>query len=144
MIQLFPLTPRYRLDDEQPWLRGIDPSRHYWIWVNGEQKRLVALPGLAVSSLEEFKVLIVQFQSLQPGDTMTLSRAASRCTLRCISLNCYAIESHLEGAEVWHLFDQETLQSLLMTAHPDWQCAPSDVELGRELLIRSWQQARVA
>jgi hypothetical protein len=38
MTELFTLSPRYRLDDELPWLEGIDPSRHYWIRVNGERK----------------------------------------------------------------------------------------------------------
>jgi len=27
-----------------------------------------------------------------------------------------------------------------MTAHPDWQCAPKDIELGRRLLLRSFEQ----
>jgi hypothetical protein len=64
--------------------------------------------------------------------------------IRCISPNCYALESRINDAPVWHLFDQETLDSLLMTAHPDWQCAPSDVELGRNLLLRSFSQATAA
>jgi hypothetical protein len=141
MKTLFCLSPRYRLDDESRWLEGIDPSRHYWMAVNGEQNLTVALPGLIVGSLAEFKQFIRQFRSLQPGETMTLERIASSCTIYCVSNNCYAIESEVNNAPVWHLFDQESLDSLLMTAHPDWQCAASDIELGRKLLMRSLQQA---
>lgn len=140
MEALFCLSPRYRLDDESPWLEGIDPSRHYWIAVNGEKKATMALPGLIVSSVSEFKEVIRQFRSLQPGEIMSLARISSRCMIRCVSPNCYALESRINDAPVWHLFDQETLDSLLMTAHPDWQCAPSDVELGRNLLLRSFAQ----
>ncbi len=137
----FCLSPRYRLDDELPWLEGIDPSRHYWIKVNGESSLTVAIPGLLVSSMDEIKQAMKQFRSLQPGEQMTLERVASSCVIHCISSNCYAIEIKVDNAPVWHLFDQETLDSLLMTAHPDWQCAPSGMELGRRLLVRSLQQA---
>ncbi len=137
----FCLSPRYRLDDESPWLEGIDPSRHYWIKVNGESSLIVAIPGLLVSSMDEIKQAMKQFRSLQPGEQMTLERVASSCIIHCISSNCYAIEIEVDNAPVWHLFDQETLDSLLMTAHPDWQCAPSGIELGRRLLVRSLQQA---
>lgn len=61
MNQLFPLAPRYRLDDESPWLKGIDPSRHYWININGEERLTVALPGLIVSSAQEFKQAILKW-----------------------------------------------------------------------------------
>jgi hypothetical protein len=137
----FCLSPRYRLDDESPWLEGIDPSRHYWIKVNGESSLTVAIPGLLVSSMDEIKQAMKQFRSLVPGEKMTLARVASSCTIHCISSNCYAIEIEADNAPVWHLFDQETLDSLLITAHPDWQCAPSGIELGRKLLVRSLQQA---
>lgn len=137
----FCLSPRYRLDDELPWLEGIDPSRHYWIKVNGESSLTVAIPGLLVSSMDEIKQAMKQFRSLQPGEQMTLERVASNCTIHCISSNCYAIETEVLGAPVWHLFDEETLDSLLMTAHPDWQCAFSGMELGRRLLVSSLQQA---
>lgn len=137
----FCLSPRYRLDDESPWLEGIDPSRHYWIKVNGESSHTVAIPGLLVSSIDEIKQVMKQFRSLQPGEQMTLERVASSCKIHCISNNCYAVEIEAMGALVWHLFDQETLDSLLITAHPDWQCAPSGIELGRRLLVRSLQQA---
>ncbi|WP_414544160.1 hypothetical protein [Nostoc sp. CCY0012] len=137
---LFCLSPRYRLDDESPWLEGIDPSRHYWVAVNGDKNLTVAIPGLVVSSMSELKQNIRQFRALQPGEKMTVARIASACTIHCISSNCYAIEDQINDAQVWHLFDQETLDSLLMTAHPDWQCAPSDMELGRRLLLRSLQE----
>ncbi|MEA5597482.1 hypothetical protein [Rivularia sp. UHCC 0363] len=137
----FCLSPRYRLDDELPWLEGIDPSRHYWIKVNGDNHLTVPIPGLLISSMDEMKQAIRQFRSLQPGEQITLVRAASSCKIYCISVNCYAIETEINDALVWHLFDRETLDSLLMTAHPDWQCASSDIELGRRLLIGSLQQA---
>lgn len=137
------LSPRYRLDDELPWLEGIDPSRHYWIAVNGDTNLTLAIPGLTVSSISELKQSIREFRALQPGEQMTLARVASSCTIHCVSTNCYAVEAQINNAWVWHLFDQETLDSLLMTAHPDWQCAPKDIELGRKLLMRSFQQAAV-
>lgn len=143
MEAFFCLSPRYRLDDESPWLEGIDPSRHYWIKVNGDKNLIVALPGLMVSSMSELKQAIRQFRFLQPGEKMTLDRIASGCTLHCVGTNCYAIESTINNAPVWHLFDQESLDSLLMTAHPDWQCAPSDIELGRKMLLRSLQTANI-
>ena len=139
----FCLSPRYRLDDESPWLEGIDPSRHYWIAVNGDRNVTVALPGLTVLSLRELKQAMREFRSLQPGENMTLVRAASSCRIHCVSPNCYGVEAQINDAPVWHLFDQETLDSLLMTAHPDWQCAPKDIELGRKLLLRSLEQATV-
>ncbi|MER3493768.1 MAG: hypothetical protein C4323_16485 [Mastigocladus sp. ERB_26_2] len=140
MEALFCLSPRYRLDDELPWLEGIDPSRHYWIMVNGDKNLTVALPGLIVSAKNELKQVMQQFRSLQPGEQMTLARIADTCKIHCVSSNCYAIEAEINGFPVWHLFDQETLDSLLMTAHPDWQCAPKDIELGRRLLLRSFEQ----
>jgi hypothetical protein len=144
MTQPFILSPRYRLDDESPWLEGIDPSRQYWISVNSNPGIKVAIPGLSVSSRQEWKQSIRQFRSLQAGEQMELVRIANRCTIHCISDNCYAIEADVAGAPVWHLFDQETLDSLLMTSHPDWQCAPKDIDLGRQLLTRSLQQVTAA
>ncbi len=143
MTQPFILSPRYRLDDESPWLEGIDPARHYWSAVNGDAGVKVAIPGLTVSSLKEWKQNIRQFRSLQAGEQMEIVRIATSCTIYCISDNCYAIESEVAGATVWHLFDQETLESLLMTSHPDWQCAPKDVDLGRQMLTRALQQVTV-
>ncbi len=141
MTPHFPLAPRYRLDDELSWLEGIDPARNYWIWTNGEREATVAIPGIVAPSLTEFKSLIRQFRALQPGDRMTLTRTADALVIHCISPNCYAIETQISKAPVWHLFDQETLDSLLMTGHPDWQCAPKDIELGRRLLLRAWTAA---
>lgn len=137
MKNLFSLSPRYRLDDESPWLEGIDPSRHYWIAVNGDKKVTSVIPGLIASSFEEFKQVISQFRSLEPGEMISLARISSRCIIRCIARNCYTLDSRIDDAPVCHIFDQETLESLLMTAHPDWQCTPSDIELGRRLLLRS-------
>ena len=144
MTQLFILSPRYRRDDESPWLEGIDPGRHYWIAVNGDVSFKVAIPGLVVSSLEEWKHTIQQFRSLQPGECMELVRIASSCTIYCISSNFYAIEADVAGATVWHLFDQEAIESLLRTSHPDWRCTPKDVDLGRQMLARSWQAVAVS
>ncbi|MEQ9551102.1 MAG: hypothetical protein RIM23_16000 [Coleofasciculus sp. G3-WIS-01] len=140
MTQPFILSPRYRLDDDSPWLEGIDPSRHYWIAINGDPDIQVAIPGLTVSSLKEWKQSIRRFRSLQPGARMEVVRIANTLTIECISANCYAIATEIDGAVVWHLFDQEALESLLMTAHPDWLCAPRDIELGRQRLARSWEQ----
>lgn len=139
MNQLFPLAPRYRLDDESLWLKGIDPSRHYWIEINGEQQLTTVLPGLMVSSASEFKQMILRWRSLQPGEQMKIERAAESSMIYCISENCYAIEDQNAPIPVWHLFDQETVESLLMTSHPDWKCSAKDLELGRELLARSLQ-----
>jgi len=144
MLPSFPLAPRYRLDDELPWLEGIDPSRHYWIKVNGDSCLTVAIPGLATSEFAEFRAAILAFRALHPGQAMQIQRVASACTIHCISNNCYAIASTLHEAEVWHLFDKETLESLLMTSHPDWQCAPKDIELGRRLLVANWERAIAA
>lgn len=140
MEAFFCLSPRYRLDDELSWLEGIDPSRHYWIRVNGDKNLTVALPGLLVSSKNDLKPIMERFRSLQPQEQMKLSRIADFCNIYCISHNCYAVEAKINGAPVWHLFDRETLDSLLMTAHPDWQCAPKDIDLGRRLLLRSLEK----
>lgn len=140
MTPLITLSPRYRLDDQSPWLLGIDPTRHYWIAVNGDtatQTNAIAVPGLLVSSLNEFKQSIRAFRALQPSESMQLQQVVSGCTIYCISFNCYAVEVETDASPVWHLFDRETLESLLMTAHPDWQCAPRDLELGRQMLVRS-------
>ncbi|MBP0001354.1 MAG: hypothetical protein J7641_20585 [Cyanobacteria bacterium SID2] len=144
MEPLFPLAPRYRLDDENPWLRGIDPARRYWLWVNGDDTVCTTVPGLSVSSFGEFKQAILRFRDLQSGDRMELRRVVGGCTIHCISSNCYAISDSIDRAPVWHLFDRETLESLLMTAHPDWQCAPSDIELGRDLMEQMFARSMAA
>ncbi len=144
MTSPFILSPRYRLDDESIWLEGIDPSRNYWIYINGEANTATLIPGLIVSSVMDLRQVMQQFRSLQPQEQMTVARAAANLTIHCVSSNCYAIEAEFAGAPLWHLFDQETLTSLLMTSHPDWQCAPKDIELGRKLLLRSLGQATTA
>ncbi|MDJ0713847.1 MAG: hypothetical protein QNJ54_06475 [Prochloraceae cyanobacterium] len=136
----FILSPRYRLDDQSPWLEGIDPSRQYWIFVNGDTRVSVVIPGLNVSSLNELKEIILRFRSLQPKEEMTVERIAGSYKIQCISSNCYAVEGEVAGAETWHLFDRESLESLLMTSHPDWQPAPEHIELGRRQLAKSFQQ----
>lgn len=144
MKSFFPLAPRYRLDDESPWLEGIDPTRHYWLAVNGDQEAIAVLPGLLPESFESFKRAMLTFRALQPGEQMSLSHISGHSTIYCVSQNCYAIEAEFQGALVWHLFDQETLDSLLMSAHPDWQCSPKDLELGRRMLQMSWSQPAAA
>jgi len=146
MTSLFSLSPRYRLDDAS-WLQGIDPARNYWILVNGDveaEENTVAIPGLTVSSVSEFKQAIRKFRALQPSEQMKLERVDRSATIHCVNSNCYALEIENVIARVWHLFDQETLESLLMTAHPDWQCASKDIDLGRQLLMRSFAKPLVA
>ncbi|WP_017304961.1 hypothetical protein [Spirulina subsalsa] len=140
MTEPFVLSPRYRLDDELPWLMGVDPSRNYWIWVNGESDLTVMIPGLLVTDLETWKALIRRFRRLQPQEQMQIERVAQSVIVHCVSTNCYAIASEVSGAVVWHLFDRESLESLLMTSHPDWQCAPKDIELGRSWLAQAFAQ----
>lgn len=140
------LSPRYRLDDESMWLQGIDPARNYWLTVNGDlsKENRVAIPGLRVTSGSEFKQFIRKLRALEPGERMQLVRADRSAIIYCVSANCYAIEIANTSAPVWHLFDQETLESLLMTAHPDWQCDPKHIDLGRQMLMRSLSQPLVA
>ncbi|CAN1210099.1 Histidine kinase [Tumidithrix helvetica PCC 7403] len=140
MTYTFTLAPRYRLDDESVWLEGIDPSRHYWIAINGEAKMTVAIAGFAAESFEHFRNTIFSFRALQVGEKLMIDRAASNCVIHCVGQNCYAIADAVNGSPVWHLFDLETLESLLMTAHPNWLCSDKDLELGRRMLAMSWQQ----
>ncbi|NEO27904.1 MAG: hypothetical protein F6K03_13710 [Kamptonema sp. SIO4C4] len=140
MLDSFVLAPRYSMDDESIWLKGIDPSRNYWFYVNGVPELTVHIPGLVVADVETWIAKIKAFRGLQPNEEMQLERAASTVTIRCVGNNCYAIAAEIDGAPVWHLFDRETLESLLRTAHPDWMCAPQDVELGRELIMQSFSQ----
>ncbi len=130
----FTLASRYRLDDESVWLLGIDPLRRYWIAVNGDSETTVALQGLSVNCFEEFQGAILAFRDLTPGDELEITGPTGAITIHCVTDNCYGLIDRIDGAEVWHLFDQETLESLLMTAHPDWRCAPRDLELGRKLI----------
>lgn len=143
-MPLFPLAPRYRLDDELPWLEGVDPSRHYWLKVNGDEALTIVIPGLAVASIEAFKTEVLRFRALQPGEEMEIRRAANHCSVICVSQNCYAIATEIAGAPVWHLFDQESLESLLRTGHPDWKCSAKDMELGRRRLMQSWSVSAAA
>lgn len=140
MVQPFILSPRYRLDSDSPWLEGIDPVRHYWIALNGNDEMVVPVPGLLTNSIHQLREAIQKFRSLKHGEQMTLERSSNHHVIHCISANCYAIEGKVNGAAVWHLFDHETLESLMMTAHPDWYCAPKDIELGRKLLSLAWEQ----
>ncbi|MDJ0731725.1 MAG: hypothetical protein QNJ33_17215 [Crocosphaera sp.] len=144
MTQPLILSPRYRLDDEITWLEGIDPSRRYWLAVNGDRRAKVIIPGLYVSSSQELKDAILRFRALQPQETMVIKRPFGRLIIRCVSINCYAIEGRVEGALTWHLFDKETLESLLLTSHPDWVPSQRDIELGRQLLQLSFEQPAYA
>lgn len=136
MLEPFVLSPRYALDDSD-WLEGIDPSRRYWLHVNGDRCQTVQIPGLVVSSLEELKDAIKRFRSLEPAESLKVERIAESCKIHRVSSNGYAIEGRVEGALAWHLFDRETLESLLMSAHPDWIPSEKDIELGRQILLRS-------
>jgi hypothetical protein len=144
MTQPFILSPRYRLDDQIIWLEGIDPSRRYWLAVNGNKQLQVALPGLCVASIQELKDVILHFRALQPQEKMVIQRTVGRLAIQCISANCYAIQGRVKGALTWHLFDKETLESLLLTSHPDWIPSQRDVELGRKLLEISFEQPAYA
>ncbi|MBE9111252.1 hypothetical protein IQ273_17745 [Nodosilinea sp. LEGE 07298] len=144
MFSELSLAPRYRLDDVSPWLKGIDPLRRYWICANGDPRAMRVLPGLSAQSVEAFKQAIWGFRSLTIGQELALPAGMSdRLTIYCVAENCYAIADSSTGAEVWHLFDAESLESLLLTAHPDWQCAPEHLNLGRSLLTAAWGQAAV-
>lgn len=144
MAQSFTLAPRYRLDDESIWLVGIDPSRHYWLNLNGDPQTQVVLPGFIATSAMLWKQVFKQFRSLQPGEKMTIARTAGVLMIHCVSSNCYAIASEINNAPVWHLFDCESLESLFMSAHPDWICAPTDVDLGRQMIERAFAQPAIA
>jgi hypothetical protein len=52
MFSELSLAPRYRLDDDSPWLKGIDPLRRYWICVNGDPRSMRVLSGLSTQSPE--------------------------------------------------------------------------------------------
>lgn len=143
MFSQLSLAPRYRLDDELPWLRGVDPLRRYWLAVNGDDRRVRQLPGLSCDSFEAFKQAVRSFRSLDVGQELSLPGTFGEpLTILCVAENCYAIADN-STAPVWHLFDRESLESLLMTAHPDWQCAPQHLMLGRSLLTAAWGQAAV-
>lgn len=138
------LSPRYRLDDQITWLEGIDPSRRYWLAVNGDKNLTVIIPGLCASSIQELKETILKLRSLQPQEKMLIERTVGRLVVQCISKNCYAIQGRVKGALTWHLFDKESLESLLLTSHPDWIPSPKDMELGRKVLEMAFEQPAYA
>ncbi|MEM9121132.1 MAG: hypothetical protein AAGD09_25115 [Cyanobacteria bacterium P01_F01_bin.56] len=141
MSDRFPLVPRYRLNDEQTWLVGIDPLRRYWLLVNGDEAKPIILPGLSTSDFDQFRKAILAFRSLSAGDTLDLPTATGAVlTIKCASKNCFVIDFEVDGYLATHFFDQESLESLLMTSHPDWQCAPHHQELGKQILSLSWHQ----
>lgn len=136
------LSPRYTLESGPAWLVGIDPIRRYWINVNSNEAKTISIPGLAVSSIDAFKDSVLAFRSLSAGESLFLTTYThSRIEVRCIGENLYAIPHAVEGAQTWHLFDYETIEAFLLTAHPDWQCSPQDMALGQTLLQQSWQHS---
>jgi hypothetical protein len=138
------LSPRYRLDDLSPWLQGIDPLRRYWLNANGDAGAVRRLPGLQPADFNAFRQAIRRFRGMVPGEQLSLPASlGASLTIHCVAENCYAIADDSPAAPVWHLFDHEALESLLMTAHPDWQCAPEHLSLGRSLLAYAWQQPTV-
>jgi hypothetical protein len=141
MFSEFSLAPRYRLDDESPWLKGIDPLRRYWLYINGDQQRVAVLPGLYAKDSEVFRQSIRSFRRMTIGERLALpTELGEGLLIHCVAENCYAIADPATVAPAWHLFDRESLESLLMTAHPDWQCAPQHLSLGRSLLNLAWGQ----
>ena len=138
------LTPRYRLDDDFSWLLAVDPLRRYWIAVNGNNCLSTEIAGLLTSEPQELREIILQFRALNPGETLKLPTYREETLIYCVATNCYAIVSEVAQAEAWHIFDRETLESLLMTAHSDWIPNPKDVERSRQLLSQSWNKSLVA
>lgn len=144
MYPRFTVIPRYQLDDQIPWLEGIDPLKNYWIAVNGDRDQIVSLPGLTAASFDAFRQFMRRFRALKAGDSISLGNNDDSGKIICVSANCYAYENTVNGAPAWHLFDEESLDSLLMSAHPDWQCSQKDLLLGRTQLEASWQTTAVA
>lgn len=139
------LTPRYTLDDESTWLIGIDPVRRYWIKVDDEAAITITIPGLLTPSFEALKEVVQSFRSLPVGAMLTLPTFTSeRLTIHHLTDNLYAIPHPVNGALAWHLFDRETIEAFLLTAHSDWQCAPQDLALGRDLITQGFKQPSVA
>ena len=145
MSSELPLAPRYTLDDESPWLVGIDPVRRYWIRANGAEDVKIAIPGLSTVSFETLKEAIKSFRTLPVGATLTLPTfTTERLTIHCLANNLYAVPYPINNALTWHLFDRETIEAFLLTAHPDWQCAPQDIALGRDTIFQAWGQSSAA
>ena len=138
------LVPRYRLDDDSSWLLAIDPVRRYWIATNGDERLSTEITGLLTSDKQTFREVILQFRALTSGETLNLPTYREETQIYCVATNCYAVVGEVAGAEVWHIFDRESLESLLMTAHSDWIPNPKDLERSRQLLSKSWEQSLVA
>lgn len=138
------LAPRYRLDDDSSWLLAIDPVRRYWIAINGDENLSKDIAGLLTSDKQKFREVILQFRALTQGETLDFPNYREETQIYCVATNCYAIVDEVSGAEVWHLFDRETLESLLMSAHADWVPNPKDIERSRKLLSMSWEKSLVA
>ena len=138
------LVPRYRLDDDSSWLLAIDPVRRYWIAANGDERLSTEIAGLLTSDKQTFREVILQFRALTSGETLNLPTYREETQIYCVATNCYAVVGEVAGAEVWHIFDRESLESLLMTAHSDWIPNPKDLERSRQLLSKSWEQSLVA
>ena len=138
------IIPRYRLDDDCSWLMAVDPLRRYWIAVNGNEHLSTEIAGLLTSDPLQFREIILKFRALNPGEDLELPTYGEETQIYCVATNCYAIVGNVHQAEAWHLFDRETLESLLMSAHPDWMPSPKDVERSRQLLSQSWNKSLVA
>ena len=138
------LVPRYRLDDDSSWLLAIDPVRCYWIATNGDERLSTEIAGLLTSDKQTFREVILQFRALTSGETLNLPTYREETQIYCVATNCYAVVGEVAGAEVWHIFDRESLESLLMTAHSDWIPNPKDIERSRQLLSKSWKKSLVA
>ena len=138
------LVPRYRLDDDSSWLLAIDPVRRYWIAANGDERLSTEIAGLLTSDKQTFREVILQFRALTSGETLNLPTYREETQIYCVATNCYAVVGEVAGAEVWHIFDRESLESLLMTAHSDWIPNPKDIERSRQLLSKSWKKSLVA
>lgn len=141
MSDRFPLVPRYQLDDAQGWLVGIDPLRRYWLLVNGDEAKPIILPGLSTDDFDQFKKAIFAFRKMVVGDVLELPTAAAPLLITCVSKNCFVIDFEVDGYLATHLFDQASLEALLMTAHPDWQCSRQRCELGQQRLTLAQEQS---
>ncbi|MEO1093944.1 MAG: hypothetical protein AAFX01_03470 [Cyanobacteria bacterium J06638_28] len=145
MSNPFPLAPRYRLDDEDTWLIGIDPIRRYWLAINGDETLQAVISGLDSEDFAAFREAVFSFREMHSGDSVQLpTRAGSPLIVKCVAKNCFLLEGEVNGYAACHLFDHESLESLLMTAHPDWVCAPQHKALGSKLLSLAWSQPTVS
>jgi hypothetical protein len=105
---------------------------------------MAAIPGLHTDAVEVVREAVLGLRALSAGESLELPTALDEALeILCIGENCLAIATTFQGAPVYHLFDQEALESLLRTAHPDWQCAPHHAELGRRMLSLAWEHSVV-